>query len=61
MSSGWLDGCLRIVSMKISCCYLPDGSSLSIRDYRRKLRPKGVTFLGVKGYKRVRDFTQVEI
>ena len=60
MSSGWLDGCLRIVSMKISCCYLPDGSSL-LRDYMGKLRPKGVTFLGVKGCNRVRDFTQVEI
>ena len=52
MSSGWLDGCLRIVSMKISGCYLPGGSSL-LRDYMGKLRPKGVTFLGVKGCKRV--------
>ena len=40
---------------------LPTRWELPIRDYTWKLRPKGVTFLGVKGYKRVRDFTQVEI
>ena len=27
MSTGWLDGCLRIVSAKVFGCYQPGGSS----------------------------------
>lgn len=60
MSSGWLDGCFKNCFNE-NLLLLPARWELPIRDYRRKLRPKGETFLGVKGYKRVRDFTRVEI